>query len=91
VDNLLVAKLLKFRIANGFFEVSCQSDATQRRTEDNMSISEPADMARAESTSTLDQEIRLSPGSALVVIVVLSAAAWSAVVFGVIALMDALQ
>jgi hypothetical protein len=56
-----------------------------------MSISESADMVRAETTSTPDRGGRLTPGPAFIAIVVLSAAVWSAVVFGVIALVGAFR
>jgi hypothetical protein len=60
------------------------ADATQGRTGGEMSISESADMAQAERTSTLDRGARLSPGTALIAIAVLSAASWAVVVFAVV-------
>ena len=56
-----------------------------------MSISDPVDMAHAEPTSTLGREARLPPGVAVVAIVVLSAAAWAAVVLGALGLAAAFR
>jgi hypothetical protein len=54
--------------------------ATSGRTEVQMSVSDPAQAALAEATSTIDRDARLSPGMAIIAVVALSVMAWAIVV-----------
>lgn len=56
-----------------------------------MSISESADMVQAQPTPLLDHAGRLPPGTALMAIAGLSAAAWTAIVMAALGLWQALQ